>query len=77
MDEVAVPAAEAASTVTPPPAPVASHGTVRPIAPAHLPVPVAPPAAHSALGVPSAKPNCDPNFSLDEQGQKHFKPECF
>ena len=24
-----------------------------------------------------AKPNCDPNFTLDAQGEKHFKPECF
>jgi serine/threonine-protein kinase len=33
--------------------------------------PVAPPA--------SAKPraNCDPNFTLDADGHKHFKPECF
>ena len=33
----------------------------------------APPAAHGAR----AKPGCDPNFYLDAQGQKHFKPECF
>ena len=24
-----------------------------------------------------AKPNCEPNFDLDAQGEKHFKPECF
>jgi serine/threonine protein kinase len=23
------------------------------------------------------KPNCNPNFLLDAQGEKHFKPECF
>jgi serine/threonine protein kinase len=23
------------------------------------------------------KPNCDPSYTLDETGQKHFKPECF
>ncbi|HEY3595707.1 MAG TPA: hypothetical protein VGL13_17595, partial [Polyangiaceae bacterium] len=22
------------------------------------------------------KPNCDPTYDLDEQGRKHFKPEC-
>jgi eukaryotic-like serine/threonine-protein kinase len=76
-DELAVPAPEAASPETPSPAPVASHGTVRPMAPVRPPVPAVPPVAHSAVVVPSAKPNCDPNFSLDEQGQKHFKPECF
>jgi len=21
--------------------------------------------------------NCDPNFTLDAQGARHFKPECF
>jgi serine/threonine-protein kinase len=26
---------------------------------------------------PQTKPNCDPNYWLDAQGQKHFKPECF
>jgi hypothetical protein len=26
---------------------------------------------------PFPKPNCDPNFYLDAQGEKHFKPECF
>ena len=25
----------------------------------------------------SAKPDCDPPYSLDDQGQKHFKPECY
>jgi serine/threonine-protein kinase len=75
--ELPEPAPEVAGPVTPPPAPVASHGGVRPVASTRLPPPFVPSVAHSALGVPSAKPNCDPNFSLDEQGQKHFKPECF
>lgn len=26
---------------------------------------------------PADKPNCNPNFYLDAQGDKHFKPECF
>ncbi len=26
---------------------------------------------------PRAKADCDPNFVLDAQGEKHFKPECF
>jgi serine/threonine protein kinase len=33
-------------------------------------------AAASALLL-TAKPNCDPNFTFDDQGQKHFRPECF
>ncbi len=39
---------------------------------AHLsPIPAAAPAA-----APRAK-NCDPNYTLDSDGRKHFKPECF
>ncbi|HEY1693814.1 MAG TPA: serine/threonine-protein kinase [Polyangiaceae bacterium] len=37
----------------------------RSIAPTALPVPPAPAA------------NCAPNYTLDDQGRKHFKPECF
>ena len=32
--------------------------------------PTAPPSGQTA-------PNCTPNFYLDAQGEKHFKPECF
>ncbi len=32
--------------------------------------PVAPAAGH-------VSPSCDPPFTLDDQGRKHFKPECF
>jgi serine/threonine-protein kinase len=37
------------------------------------------PAASVAPPGPAAatKPNCDPNFTLDDQGRKHWKPECF
>jgi hypothetical protein len=35
--------------------------------------PPPPPAAKPA----TPKPNCNPNFTLDAQGEKHFKPECF
>jgi eukaryotic-like serine/threonine-protein kinase len=38
------------------------------------------PAAQAASppSAPSLPPNnCDPNYTLDAQGQKHFKPECF
>ncbi len=38
--------------------------------------PPGPPAARpSASSAP--KPNCNPNFTLDAQGEKIFKPECF
>ena len=37
-----------------------------------------PPAPPMPAGVARAKKaNCDPNFFLDAQGEKHFKPECF
>jgi hypothetical protein len=26
---------------------------------------------------PAVKPGCDPNYYLDENGEKHFKKECF
>jgi eukaryotic-like serine/threonine-protein kinase len=31
----------------------------------------------SATPGPSSAPNCEPNFVLDDQGRKHFKPECW
>ena len=34
--------------------------------------PVAPKASASV-----AKPDCNPNYTLDKNGEKHFKPECF
>ncbi len=64
-----------AETIAPLPSETAS---ARPVAPApsarRQQAPAAPPAPP-----PSAKPrpNCDPNFTLDAQGEKHFKPECF
>ena len=39
------------------------------------PVPAAPRKSLSAS--PISKANCDPPYTLDEQGQKHFKHECF
>jgi serine/threonine protein kinase len=46
-----------------------------------------PPVAHPARSAPATppparrgkvtSPSCDPNFTLDEHGEKRFKPECF
>jgi eukaryotic-like serine/threonine-protein kinase len=33
--------------------------------------------AGSAAHAGSAKPNCNPPYTLDVNGEKHFKPECF
>jgi serine/threonine-protein kinase len=44
---------------------------------------VSPPPAVATVTIPNAvpkavpKPDCDPNFTLDDQGRKHWKPECF
>ena len=35
---------------------------------------VTPPAPRASA---PPKPSCDPNYTLDENGRKHFKPECF
>jgi hypothetical protein len=58
-------------------APAARAPAARPAggkAPAPAPVPVKKDTAAKTAG---KKPNCDPNFYLDAQGEKHFKPECF
>jgi serine/threonine-protein kinase len=43
----------------------------------HLPGPPPPPAATPTAAPPKPKPDCEPNFTFDDQGRKHFKPECF
>jgi serine/threonine-protein kinase len=39
--------------------------------------PAAAPKAPTSPPAGKSKPNCDPNYYLDAQGEKHFKPECF
>jgi eukaryotic-like serine/threonine-protein kinase len=65
-------------TVAPPP-PAAPSPVTKKVVPGE-------PAPRAALGTPPAvaparpgkpKLDCDPNFTLDAQGEKHFKPECF
>jgi serine/threonine-protein kinase len=34
-------------------------------------------AAQASARPPSPSPNCDPPYTLDDQGHKKFKPECF
>jgi eukaryotic-like serine/threonine-protein kinase len=38
---------------------------------------VPPRAPKPSPGPANTKPNCNPNFTLDSEGNKHFKPECF
>jgi eukaryotic-like serine/threonine-protein kinase len=40
-------------------------------------VPPAPPASVATSAPRPPKRDCDPPFTLDDQGQKQFKPECF
>ncbi len=47
------------------------------------PTAVVPPGPKNAAGAKNAPaagaraPNCDPNYTLDANGEQHFKPECF
>jgi hypothetical protein len=65
-DSVASPAA----TPTAASPPVVRSPPPRAPSSAHAVSPVAPPK-------PSAAGNCNPDFFLDSNGDKHFKPECF
>ena len=51
-------------------APLPDHPATPTPAAAAAPTPAAAPKA-------AAKPNCNPNYYFDAQGDKHFKPECF
>ncbi len=69
--EVVAPSASAAgsSATSPPSQPVASRPS---------PAPALPPAPSSARNRPAKpKPNCNPSFTFDANGNKIFKPECF
>jgi hypothetical protein len=44
---------------------------LKPEAPKPAPAPPTPPASSPP------KTNCSPNYYVDSQGDKHFKPECF
>jgi serine/threonine-protein kinase len=39
--------------------------------------PPSPPAKPIPTKHPSPKPDCNPNFTLDDEGEKHYKPACF
>jgi serine/threonine-protein kinase len=74
----------APATASPPSAPPPATGKAPRLRPAHAgnlggaasPA-AAPPntAPRPAAGLPAA--NCDPPYTLDDQGNKHFKPECY
>jgi hypothetical protein len=64
------PAPAVTSGDTPKPATIAVRHESSPRPSAH------PPPAKSAA-VRSARPNCNPNYTLDADGNKIFKPECF
>jgi hypothetical protein len=52
--------------------------TSRPARPAATPVkPAAESPSRSRATPLHAEPNCNPNYYIDGEGQKRFKPECF
>ena len=67
-----VPSASVPSASAPPRAAETSNSATS--VPARPTVPKRPPPIVPARPLRS---NCDPNFVLDAQGEKHFKPECF
>jgi hypothetical protein len=65
-----------APAIPPPPSHPVPRARAASPAPAVRSSPAAAPALSPAAGR-SASPDCDPAFTLDDQGRKHFKPECF
>jgi eukaryotic-like serine/threonine-protein kinase len=59
------------------PRPAAATNTAANNAPANAAKKTTSPPAAKAPSTAKPKANCDPNFYLDAQGEKHFKPECF
>jgi serine/threonine-protein kinase len=70
-----------ATATTPPPVALPEAAPSTRAAPRKAPPRAAaakvPPRPAPSPSVVKAKPNCNPNFVLDAQGEKHFKPECF
>jgi eukaryotic-like serine/threonine-protein kinase len=61
--------------------PAASSGPLRRPAPSPRAISTArpgpAPSGKNDLNAHTAKPDCDPPYTLDDQGQKHFKHECY
>jgi serine/threonine protein kinase len=85
---VATPAPTPVAIAPPPPMQTSTHHAATPVSPPQAGVPpvsppqaavppVSPPQAASAAPVTTPSASCDPPFTLDDQGRKHFKPECF
>jgi serine/threonine-protein kinase len=82
--ESAMPSASVAAEAPPAPSASAVHGPgTQPHAAGHgpfaWPAATAPGAAASSKPgkTQGAPPGCDPPFTFDDQGRKHFKPECY
>ncbi len=73
----APPPLPSSTVVLEPPAPPAAQRTPSATgSPVHAST-SSPPHAPPAARTPTPKPDCDPPFTLDDKGQKHFKPECY
>jgi eukaryotic-like serine/threonine-protein kinase len=66
-------------SATPPPAASASAAAAAPPidSAAHAAAPARPSPRPQARPATAAPPSCDPPYTLDAQGRKYFKPECF
>jgi serine/threonine-protein kinase len=67
LSVAAAPSASAPAAPRHPPAVASSKATSGPASPARAPSPERPPK----------NPNCNPPYTLDANGEQHFKPECF
>ncbi len=70
---VAVGSLPIASAASAPQRPLGAPGAWRPPPIASAVPSAAPPTPPK----PTAKPDCNPNYYLDSNGEKHFKPQCF
>jgi len=75
-----VPSASARSASTTAPSGLGAPPRKAPVTAARLPAPALTAAAAApapAKATAATAPSCDPPYTLDEQGSKHFKPECY
>jgi eukaryotic-like serine/threonine-protein kinase len=72
---------ESAAPLAPAPLPSSATPPVMDVAPppplSGTPVPRPPPRPQPLRGVPPSSANCTPPYTLDDQGRKHSKPDCY
>lgn len=73
---IAIPAPTAEPTPTAKPKPAHYAAAAPHPAPHAAPQPVSKPAPAAPAPAPAARPDCNPPFTIDSSGIKHFKPQC-